>query len=88
MSEDLGTLERRSKGGLTIKNHHNTEGFVVGKGAAVEYPECEQATQGTGGQADERVESLERGLDVGLCHDPCDGDPYRADEDDNGFGNF
>ncbi|WP_421782642.1 hypothetical protein [Kiloniella litopenaei] len=38
MSEDLGTLERRAKGGLTIKNHHDHKGFVVGKGAAVEFP--------------------------------------------------
>lgn len=38
MAEDLGTLERRTKGGLVIKNHHDHKGFVVGKGAAVEFP--------------------------------------------------
>jgi hypothetical protein len=62
VSEDLGTLERRTKGGLVIKNHHDHKGFVVGKGAAVEHPTLieqlfENGFLGRGNEARRRKEA-------------------------------
>ncbi|MFD2207204.1 hypothetical protein [Kiloniella antarctica] len=61
MAEDLGTIERRKRGGMIIKDHYGANGFTVGKGAAVEYPTLIEQLfvngyLGTGNEAKRRKE--------------------------------
>ena len=61
MTEDLGTIERRLRGGITVKDHYDPNGFMVGKGAAVQRPTLieqlfENGYLGTGNEAKRRKE--------------------------------